>query len=66
MAGECDTTFDLKPVNGQTEVTWTMTGKNNFVAKAMCLFVSMDKMVGGQFEQGLATIKSIAEAEAKK
>jgi hypothetical protein len=66
MAGVCDTTFTFKPSAGQTEVTWTMSGKNNYVAKAMCLFVSMDKMVGGQFEQGLATMKSLVEADAKK
>jgi hypothetical protein len=42
-----------------------MTGKNNFVAKAFCLFISMEKMIGGQFEQGLADLKTIAEAAAK-
>jgi hypothetical protein len=39
-----------------------MTGKNNFIAKAVCLFMSMDKMVGGQFEKGLAQMKTVAEA----
>lgn len=37
-----------------------MSGKNNFIAKAMCLVMNMDKMVGGQFEQGLAQLKSVA------
>ena len=66
MAGFCDTAFELKPEGSQTAVTWTMTGKNNFVGKAMCLFMSMDKVVGGQFDQGLGALKTIAEAEAKK
>jgi hypothetical protein len=38
-----------------------MTGQNNFLARAICMFVSMDKMVGGMFEQGLAQMKSTVE-----
>lgn len=59
-------TFVFTPTGDQTTVTWSMTGKNNFVGKAMCLVMSMDKMVGGEFEKGLADIKSLAEAAAKK
>lgn len=65
MAGVCDTLFTFKPEGAGTTVTWTMSGTNNFVAKAMCLFMSMDKMVGGQFEQGLASMKAIAESAPK-
>jgi hypothetical protein len=43
-----------------------MEGKNNFIAKAICLFMNMDKMVGGQFEKGLASMKSIVETTAKQ
>jgi hypothetical protein len=39
-----------------------MSGKNNFIAKAICLFMNMDTMVGGKFEEGLAAMKSIVEA----
>lgn len=39
-----------------------MAGKNNFMAKAVHLFMNIDKIVGGQFEQGLAQLKSVAEA----
>jgi hypothetical protein len=42
-----------------------MSGKNNFMAKAMCLFMSMDKMIGSQFEKGLADMKAIVEAAPK-
>jgi hypothetical protein len=42
-----------------------MFGTNNFIAKGVCLFMNMDKMVGGQFEKGLAQMKSIVEGAAK-
>lgn len=54
--------FAFKPQGAGTEVTWSMYGKNNFMAKAMCLFMDMDKMVGGMFEKGLADMKKTAEA----
>ncbi|MGH7956135.1 MAG: SRPBCC family protein [Opitutaceae bacterium] len=60
------TEFTFKPVGAQTSVTWNMTGEKNFISKAMCLFVNMDKMVGGDFEKGLAALKSIAESRARK
>ena len=66
MAGTSASEFTFKPEGNQTVVTWTMTGKNNFIGKAFCLFMNMDKMVGGQFEQGLARLKSVAETAAKK
>ena len=66
MAGNCDAEFTFKPEGNQTTVTWTMTGKNNFIAKAVSLFMDCDAMVGGQFEKGLANMKSVAEAAAKK
>jgi hypothetical protein len=65
MAGVSLTEFTFKPEGNQTVVTWTMTGQNNFIAKAMCLFMNMDKMIGGQFEKGLAAMKSIVEATPK-
>jgi hypothetical protein len=66
MTGTSDAEFTFKPEGNRTTVTWTMTGKNNFIGKAMCLVMNMDKMVGGQFEQGLASMKEIAEAETRK
>ena len=47
---------------GNTVVTWAMFGPNTFMSKAMSLFFSMDKMVGTDFEAGLASLKEIAEA----
>jgi hypothetical protein len=54
--------FTFKPsAANQTEVTWSMSGKNNFMGRVMCVFMNMDKMVGGDFEKGLASIKEIVE-----
>jgi uncharacterized protein YndB with AHSA1/START domain len=39
-----------------------MSGDKNFMSKAIHLFMNMDKMIGGQFEKGLAEMKSIVEA----
>jgi hypothetical protein len=58
--------FTFKPEGDQTVVTWSMFGEKNFMAKAIHLFVSMDRMIGGQFEKGLADMKAVAEATAKK
>jgi hypothetical protein len=58
--------FTFKPEGNQTAVMWSMAGKNNFIAKAVCLFMNMDKMVGGDFEQGLAQMKSVVEAAPKQ
>jgi hypothetical protein len=53
--------FTFKPADGHTVVTWSMSGEQNFMAKAMGLVVNMDSMIGGQFEKGLARMKSIVE-----
>jgi Polyketide cyclase / dehydrase and lipid transport len=53
--------FSLQPSGEGTQVAWTMSGTNNFVGKAISLFMNCEKMVGGQFDQGLASMKSIAE-----
>jgi len=55
--------FTFKPEGGQTLVTWTMTGKNTFFFKAFSLFVDCDKMIGGDFEKGLADLKKIVETQ---
>ena len=57
--------FTFKAEGGQTVVTWTMLGKNNFIFKAFSLFMDCDTMVGRDFEKGLAAMKSVAEAAAK-
>jgi hypothetical protein len=65
MSGSSEMDFILKPQGNQTEVTMTVTGEKNFMAKAFCLFVSMDKMIGGKFEKALADLKAIVESPVK-
>ena len=55
-----DTEFTFKPEGKKTIVTWTMAGDNNFVGKAMGVFINCDKMIGGQFEQGLKNLEAAA------
>ncbi len=56
-----NTEFTFKPDANQTLVTWTMTGHKNFISKAFCMFMNMDKMVGGDFERGLANLRSVTQ-----
>jgi len=56
--------FTFKPEGNQTVVTWSMFGRNNFLSKVFHLFMNMDKMVGGDFEKGLAQMKSVVEGAA--
>jgi len=58
--------FTFKPEANQTVVTWSMFGEKNFMAKAIHLFIDMDKMIGGQFEKGLAQMKSVVEGAPKQ
>jgi carbon monoxide dehydrogenase subunit G len=53
--------FRFKPADGGTAVTWSMSGHNNFISRALCLFINMDRMVGGQFEQGLSNMRDVVE-----
>jgi hypothetical protein len=53
--------FLLQPQGQATKVTQAMYGPSPFVAKLMGLFFSMDKMVGGKYEEGLAKLKALAE-----
>lgn len=57
--------FTMKPEGNQTTVTWSMSGTKNFMSKAFDLIMNMDKMVGGDFEKGLAQLKTVAEAAPK-
>lgn len=59
------TEFVFKPAGDQTEVTWSMSGTNNFTGKCMSLVMNCDKMVGGMFEKGLANMAAVVEAKPK-
>lgn len=53
--------FTLRSDGGLTEVTWTMSGKNAGLAALVSRFMNMDKLVGTDFEKGLARLKARAE-----
>ncbi len=53
--------FTLTPVADGTEVNWAMYGPQTFIGKVMCLIFSMERMVGPDFEAGLASLKAISE-----
>lgn len=58
------TTFTIEREGEAVSVSWIMEGTNNFMAKAFGLFMNMDKMVGADFEKGLAAIESTLAGEA--
>jgi hypothetical protein len=58
------TEFALAAKGDTTTVTWTMHGPMPFISKIMTVFVSMDRMIGKDFEQGLANLKAAAEKSA--
>jgi hypothetical protein len=65
MEGTSNVEFAFKAQDDRTAVTWTMTGRNNFIAKAICMFMNVDKMIGGDFEKGLASLKAVVEGAKK-
>ncbi|WP_421940739.1 SRPBCC family protein [Pedobacter sp.] len=56
-----DTKFDIQPDGTGNKVIWTMSGENNLISKWMCVFVSMDSMIGKDFEDGLKSLKEKSE-----
>jgi hypothetical protein len=77
MEGTSDVEFTFKPQGDQTKtdgpqtnvtqtnVTWAMSGSHTFISKAICLFMDQDKMLGGYFEKGLASLKAVVEGTPK-
>ncbi|WP_010582867.1 SRPBCC family protein [Schlesneria paludicola] len=62
---ENDVKFALVPNSDGTRVSWILDGKNNLISKAFSLIVSMDKMVGKDFEEGLSKLNSIAQSDVE-
>jgi hypothetical protein len=55
--------FSFVSEGATTNVTWAMTGTCGFVHKLCGLVFNSDKMVGGEFAKGLASLKNLVEAE---
>jgi len=65
FAATNDATFTFAPAPHGTKVTWAMDGRNNFMGKAISLVMNMDRMIGGNFERGLADLKTVAESASE-
>ena len=63
FASTSESEFTFSPGGDQTVVTWVMTGQNNLMFKAMHMVMNMDKILGGDFERGLAKLKTVSEAK---
>jgi hypothetical protein len=61
MAASNEIEFILEPKGEVTNVTWSMHGQVPYLGKVIQLFFDMDRMVGGDFEAGLASLKAVAE-----
>ncbi len=61
FAASNDVAFILQPNGTTTNVTWAMDGRNTLLSKVIGMFMNMDTMVGGQFEEGLANLKGVVE-----
>ena len=62
FAAHNDVEFTLQPNGHGTKVTWAMEGARPLLPRVICMFFNMDKMVGADFETGLANLKAVAEA----
>lgn len=60
------TTFTFVPVDNGTRVTWGMVGANTTAGKVMSLFGGMEGMLNRAFDEGLAKLGTVAEAEVKR
>jgi hypothetical protein len=59
-------TWSVVPDGAGSKVTWAMDGDANFGAKLMGVFTSMDKMIGSDFDEGLANLQKVALADQAK
>ena len=53
--------FTMQPGGGATNVTWSMDGPTPYLGKVIGVFMNMDRMIGADFETGLANLKILAE-----
>ncbi len=56
------TEFTFTQAGDQTIISWSMSGRNGLMGKAFALFVDGDRMIGGDFEKGLAAMKAVVES----
>jgi hypothetical protein len=59
--GAITSEFTMLPQGNATNLTWVMHGPAPFMSKVMHVFINMDRMIGKDFETGLANLKAAAE-----
>ena len=66
VTGWCDSGKRCRPAacGNTTDVTWAMHGVVPYMAKLFCMVINGDRMVGDDFEAGLANLKTLVEREA--
>lgn len=55
--------FSLTQKNEGTVMRWTVSGNKTFISRLMCIFMDLDKYLGGEFENGLRKLKEIVESK---
>jgi uncharacterized protein YndB with AHSA1/START domain len=55
--------YKLTPEGAGTRFTWAMEGDGGFMTKLMTLLIDCEKMIGGQFEQGINNLRQVVEAQ---
>jgi len=58
----CDVSFTFTPEGEATNVKWSMDGKNSYTSKIFNVFMDVSKMIGTDYEKGLAQLKTVAES----
>jgi hypothetical protein len=53
--------FTLQPAGDSTNVTWAMRGPSPYITKVMSVVFNLDRMIGSDFESGLANLKALSE-----
>jgi uncharacterized protein YndB with AHSA1/START domain len=59
-------TFTLSPDGNATRVTWSLDDKHKLLHKMMSTIFNLDKMIGKDFEVGLAQLKAVVEREGSE
>lgn len=55
--------YKVEPNGSESVVTWSVEGENSFISRLFCVFMDMDKHVGGMFEKGLSNLKKLVEEQ---
>lgn len=66
MGGEANADLNYEALGDSTKATWSFDSENGFMGRAFCVFMDMDKMIGGEFAKGLAKLKTLSEDDAAK